>query len=249
MDVITDQARYIRQAVREVLETAFYGGLLAILVLYLFLRSVKKTLIISVSIPVSVVATFFLMYVADISLNIMSLGGLTLGVGLLVDNAIVVLEAVQRKRDDGLDEVEAARVGTSEVGRAITASTLTTICVFVPIVFVEGVAAQLFRDQALTVAFSLVVSLIVALTLIPMLASREFRTESMSEAAADESHTAAPIRWLGKAVFFAATAPALSGSGRGARCGPNHGRHIQSPAQPLRPIARSRGRTLLKDHS
>ena len=205
MDVITDQARYIRQAVREVLETAFYGGLLAIVVLYLFLRSVKKTLIISVSIPVSVVATFFLMYVADISLNIMSLGGLTLGVGLLVDNAIVVLEAVQRKRDDGLDEVEAARVGTSEVGRAITASTLTTICVFVPIVFVEGVAAQLFRDQALTVAFSLVISLIVALTLIPMLASREFRTESTSGAAAEESQTAAPIRWLGNAVFFVTT--------------------------------------------
>ena len=205
MDVITDQARYIRQAVREVLETALYGGLLAILVLFLFLRSLKKTLIISVSIPVSVVATFFLMYVADISLNIMSLGGLTLGVGLLVDNAIVVLEAVQRKRDDGLDEVEAARVGTSEVGRAITASTLTTICVFVPIVFVEGVAAQLFRDQALTVAFSLVVSLIVALTLIPMLASREFRPESSLGTASDEIQTAAPIRWLGNAVFFVTT--------------------------------------------
>jgi len=205
MDVITDQARYIRQAVSEVLETALYGGLLAILVLYLFLRSLKKTLIISVSIPVSVVATFFLMYVADISLNIMSLGGLTLGVGLLVDNAIVVLEAVQRKRDDGLNEIEAARVGTSEVGRAITASTLTTICVFVPIVFVEGVAAQLFRDQALTVAFSLVISLIVALTLIPMLASRGFRPEPTSDAAADESHTAAPIRWLGNAVFFVTT--------------------------------------------
>ncbi|MDH3816205.1 MAG: efflux RND transporter permease subunit, partial [Acidobacteriota bacterium] len=205
MDVITDQARYIRQAVREVLETALYGGLLAILVLFLFLRSLKKTLIISVSIPVSVVATFFLMYVADISLNIMSLGGLTLGVGLLVDNAIVVLEAIQRKRDDGLGEVEAARVGTSEVGRAITASTLTTICVFVPIVFVEGVAAQLFRDQALTVAFSLVVSLIVALTLIPMLASREFRPESSLGTASDEIQTAAPIRWLGNAVFFVTT--------------------------------------------
>jgi HAE1 family hydrophobic/amphiphilic exporter-1 len=205
MDVITDQARYIRQAVREVLETALYGGMLAILVLYLFLRSVKKTLIISVSIPVSVIATFFLMYVSDISLNIMSLGGLTLGVGLLVDNAIVVLEAVQRKRDDGLDEVEAARVGTSEVGRAITASTMTTICVFVPIGFVEGVAAQLFRDQALTVAFSLVVSLIVALTLIPMLASREFRPEESSEEVADRSHAAAPIRWLGNTVFFVTT--------------------------------------------
>ncbi|MCW8985224.1 MAG: efflux RND transporter permease subunit, partial [Thermoanaerobaculales bacterium] len=161
--------------------------------------------IISVSIPVSVVATFFLMYVADISLNIMSLGGLTLGVGLLVDNAIVVLEAVQRKRDEGLDEVEAARVGTSEVGRAITASTLTTICVFVPIVFVEGVAAQLFRDQALTVAFSLVISLIVALTLIPMLASREFRPDPASETANDKSQTAAPIRWLGDVVFLVTT--------------------------------------------
>ena len=178
IEIITDQARYIRQAVREVLETALYGGLLAVLVLYAFLRSAKNTLIIGLSIPVSVVATFFLMYVADISLNIMSLGGLTLGVGLLVDNAIVVLESVQRKREDGLGEVEAALVGTSEVGQAITASTLTTICVFVPIVFVEGVAAQLFRDQALTVAFSLVVSLVVALTLIPMLASRQLRPEA-----------------------------------------------------------------------
>jgi HAE1 family hydrophobic/amphiphilic exporter-1 len=200
VEIITDQARYIRQAVREVLETALYGGLLAIIVLFIFLRSVKKTLIISVSIPVSVVATFFLMYVSDISLNIMSLGGLTLGVGLLVDNAIVVLESVQRKRDDGLDEVEAALVGTSEVGRAITASTMTTICVFIPIVFVEGVAAQLFRDQALTVAFSLLVSLIVALTLIPMLASREFRPDPAEPS--EESQTAAPIRWLGSVVFF-----------------------------------------------
>ncbi len=204
MDIITDQARYIRQAVREVLETALFGGLLAILVLYLFLRSVKKTLIISVSIPVSVVATFFLMYVADISLNIMSLGGLTLGVGLLVDNAIVVLESVQRKREDGLDEVEAARVGTSEVGRAITASTLTTICVFVPIVFVEGVAAQLFRDQALTVAFSLVVSLIVALTLIPMLASREFRPQE-STGPAEKSGLPRPLRALSTVIFVVTT--------------------------------------------
>jgi HAE1 family hydrophobic/amphiphilic exporter-1 len=205
MEIVTDQARYIRQAVREVLETALYGGLLAILVLFLFLRSIKKTLIISVSIPVSVIATFFLMYVSDISLNIMSLGGLTLGVGLLVDNAIVVLESVQRKRDEGLGEVEAARVGTSEVGRAITASTLTTICVFVPIVFVEGVAAQLFRDQALTVAFSLVVSLIVALTLIPMLASREFRPQATPSKVGSSSRAAAPIRWLGDAVFFVTT--------------------------------------------
>jgi HAE1 family hydrophobic/amphiphilic exporter-1 len=172
--VITDQARYIRQAVSEVLRTAIWGGGLAILVLFLFLRSWKTTSIIGVAIPISVVATFFLMFVFDVSLNIMSLGGLTLGIGLLVDNSIVVLEAIQRKRDQGLDDLSAAREGAGGVSRAVVASTLTTICVFVPIVFVEGVAGQLFGDQALTVTFSLIVSLIVALTVIPMLASRRF---------------------------------------------------------------------------
>ena len=172
--LITDQARYIRQSVDEVLKTAAYGGVLAILVLYFFLRSWKTTFIIGAAIPISVIATFFLMYSTDVSLNIMSLGGLTLGIGLLVDNAIVVLEAVQRRRDEGLGDVEAAIAGAGEVGRAVVASTLTTVCVFLPIVFVEGVAGQLFGDQALTVTFSLLVSLLVALTVIPMLASRRF---------------------------------------------------------------------------
>ena len=172
--VITDQARYIRQSVSEVLRTAIWGGGLAILVLFLFLRSWKTTSIIGIAIPISVVATFFLMFVFDVSLNIMSLGGLTLGIGLLVDNSIVVLEAIQRKRDQGLDDLTAAREGAEGVSRAVVASTLTTICVFVPIVFVEGIAGQLFGDQALTVTFSLIVSLIVALTVIPMLASRRF---------------------------------------------------------------------------
>jgi HAE1 family hydrophobic/amphiphilic exporter-1 len=172
LTVITDQARYIRESVSEVLQTALYGGILAILVLFFFLRSWKTTLIIGVAIPISVVATFFLMYASGISLNIMSLGGLTLGIGLLVDNSIVVLEAIQRRRDQGMSEMEAARAGTGEVSRAVVASTLTTICVFVPIVFVEGVAGQLFGDQAMTVTYSLVVSLLVALTVIPMLASR-----------------------------------------------------------------------------
>ena len=209
LEVITDQAQYIRRSVREVLQTALFGGILAIAVLFLFLRSVKKTLIISISIPVSVVATFFLMYVAGISLNIMSLGGITLGIGLLVDNAIVVLESVQRKREEGLGEVEAARVGTSEVGRAIIASTLTTICVFVPIVFVEGVAAQLFRDQALTVAFSLAVSLVVALTVIPMLASRQTGVVSPQEIPASfASGQPDAMRRGGRVVFAAATAVA-----------------------------------------
>jgi HAE1 family hydrophobic/amphiphilic exporter-1 len=172
--VITDQAKYIRQSVTEVLRTALYGGLLAIVVLYLFLRSWKTTTIIGLAIPISVVSTFFLMYLSGISLNIMSLGGLTLGIGLLVDNAIVVLESIQRRRDSGLDEQEAALEGTTRVARAVVASTLTSICVFVPIVFVEGVAGQLFGDQALTVTYSLAISLLVALTIIPMLVSRSF---------------------------------------------------------------------------
>jgi HAE1 family hydrophobic/amphiphilic exporter-1 len=175
LTVVTDQARYIRQSVEDVMQTALIGGFLAVLVLAFFLRSFKSTAIIAVSIPISVVAAFLLMYVSGLSLNIMSLGGLTLGIGLLVDNSIVVLEAIQRRRDQGMGLVEAARTGAGEVGQAVVASTLTTICVFVPIVFVEGVAGQLFGDQALTVTFSLSVSLLVALTIIPMLASRELR--------------------------------------------------------------------------
>ncbi len=176
--VVTDQARYIRQSISEVLKTALIGGLLAIAVLFAFLRSWKTTAIVGLAIPISVVATFFLMYAFGISLNIMSLGGLTLGIGLLVDNSIVVLESIQRRRERGLNVVEAAEAGTGEVGRAVVASTMTTICVFVPIVFVEGIAGQLFGDQALTVTFSLVVSLLVALTVIPMLASRRFRPDA-----------------------------------------------------------------------
>jgi hydrophobic/amphiphilic exporter-1 (mainly G- bacteria), HAE1 family len=176
VDVITDQARYIRQSVNDVVGSAIQGGALAILVLFLFLRSLKNTLIIGVSIPVSVMATFFLMYASGISLNIMSLGGLTLGIGMLVDNSIVVLESIQRKREEGMAPLEAARVGAGEVARAVTASTITTVCVFAPIVFVEGIAGQLFGDQALTVTFSLLVSLVMALTVVPMLASRQAAT-------------------------------------------------------------------------
>ena len=216
--LITDQARYIRQSVREVLETALWGGSLAILVLFFFLRSWKTTSIIGVAIPISVVATFFLMYLAGISLNIVSLGGLTLGIGLLVDNAIVVLEAIQRRRDDGLGDIEAARAGASEVAKAVIASTLTTICVFVPIVYVEGVAGQLFGDQALTVTFSLVVSLLVALTVIPMLASRRLVREEQDTA--DAPPPTGPLdrfqRAVGRGLFFVASGlvRALRGLGR-----------------------------------
>ncbi len=198
--LVTDQARYISQSVREVLQTAFLGGTLAILVLLLFLRDIKPTLIIGISIPISVVATFFFMYLFDVSLNIMSLGGLTLGIGLLVDNSIVVLESIQRKRDEGIGIVEAAREGASEVGQAVIASTMTTVCVFVPIVFVEGVAGQLFGDQAITVTISLAVSLIVALTLIPMLASRQFGSKLDEEISTEKVFSLK--RWLGASFYY-----------------------------------------------
>jgi hydrophobic/amphiphilic exporter-1 (mainly G- bacteria), HAE1 family len=173
-----DQSRFIESAIDEVLGNAAVGGLLAMLVLYLFLKDAVATLIVGASIPVSIVATFFLMYRMGVSLNVVSLGGLALGVGMLVDNAIVVLESIVRRRQDGeAPEVAAAR-GASEVGQAVVASTLTTVAVFLPVVFVEGFAAQLFRDQALTVSFSLLASLAVALTLIPMMAARGGRTRT-----------------------------------------------------------------------
>ena len=185
IEVVFSQATFIRASVAEVLNTAIMGGVLAVVVLYLFLGNPGSTAIISLSIPISVVCTFLLMFSSDVSLNIMSLGGLALGIGMLVDNSIVVLESVQRYREEGLSPPEATVKGASEVGKAVVASTLTTICVFVPIVFVEGIAGQLFRDQALTVTFSLVASLLVALTLIPMLASFDFgRRDAPPETAA-----------------------------------------------------------------
>ena len=170
-DVVFDQSTFIKQSIDEVLRTAIWGGVLAIAVLFAFLRSLKTTLIIGLSIPISIVTTFFLMYSSSISLNIMSLSGLALGIGMLVDNSIVVLESIFRYRAMGHGPRESANLGASEVGSAVVASTLTTICVFVPIVFVEGVAGQLFADQALTVTFSLAASLVVAIMLIPMLSS------------------------------------------------------------------------------
>ncbi|MBU2976740.1 efflux RND transporter permease subunit [Alteromonas sp. C1M14] len=173
LDVIYDQSIFIKQAIDDVKTSAVIGGLLAMLVIYLFLRNLWTTLIISVSIPVSVIATFNLMYGNNISLNIMSLGGIALAVGLLVDNSIVVLENIHRHRSiKNVTHAESARLGTKEVAGAIVASTLTTMAVFVPLIFVDGVAGQLFGDQAITVSFALAASLIVALTVIPALAAR-----------------------------------------------------------------------------
>ena len=171
-NLTTDQAVFIEQAVGDVRLAAILGGIFAMLVLLLFLRHLPTTLIVVTAIPISVIATFVLMFSRDISLNIMSLGGLALGIGMLVDSAIVVLESIAREREKGHSVVEAARRGTDRVGRAVVAATLTTVAVFIPIVFVEGVAGQLFGDQAWTVSFALLSALVVSLTLIPMLAAR-----------------------------------------------------------------------------
>ena len=177
---VYDQSYFITNAVNEVIDAAVIGGILAILILYFFLRNFWATLIISFSIPVSVIATFNLMYGANLTLNIMSLGGIALGIGMLVDNSIVVLENISRHRAMGKDGETAARDGAGEVGGAVTASTLTTIAVFFPLVFVQGIAGQLFSDQALTITFALTASLAAALTLIPMLAALQGRKKDIT---------------------------------------------------------------------
>jgi len=180
LKLISDPSRFIKRAIEEVRSTAFYGGILALLVLFFFLRDLKSTAIIGVSIPVSILVTFIPMFLFGVSLNLMSLGGLALGIGMLVDNSIVVLESIFRCREEGDGILDASNRGTGEVAAAITASTLTTVAVFFPIVFVKGIAGQLFNDLALTVTFSLLASLLVALYLIPMLASRRARSEEAS---------------------------------------------------------------------
>ncbi|MTI59125.1 MAG: efflux RND transporter permease subunit [Firmicutes bacterium] len=176
---IMDQAEYIEDSISNVTTSAIYGGVLAVLVLFLFLRNIRSTLIIATAIPVSVITTFMLLYFNDLTLNMMTLGGLALGVGMLVDNSIVVLENIFRYRVEGLSRKEAAHKGSLEVGMAILASTLTTVIVFLPVFFVEGMASQLFRELSLTVAFSLLASLLVSLTLIPVMSSKILKVKKV----------------------------------------------------------------------
>ncbi|MGB4858470.1 MAG: efflux RND transporter permease subunit [Dokdonella sp.] len=175
LTTIDDQSEFIQHSLDEVRNDALIGGLLAVLMIYFFLNHARSTFIIALSLPVSLIATFFFMGQAGLSLNVMSLGGLALATGMVVDDSIVVLENIARLREQGMGVIEAAIKGTREVGMAVTASTLTTVAVFFPLVFVEGVAGQLFRDQALTITFAMIISLVVAMTLIPMLASLEGR--------------------------------------------------------------------------
>ncbi|MCP3761815.1 efflux RND transporter permease subunit [Domibacillus sp. A3M-37] len=171
-DILFDQGDYIRLAIGNIANSLIVGGALAMAVLFFFLRNIKSPLIIGVAIPYSVIVTFVLMYFAGFNLNIMTLGALALGIGMLVDNAIVVIENIYRHLSMGKDSKTAAYDGAKEVGGAITASTLTTVAVFLPVIFISGILGQIFKEFALTISFSLLASLVVALTVIPMMASR-----------------------------------------------------------------------------
>lgn len=172
IEFLMDQSKFIETAIGNVQTNAILGGILAILVLFLFLRNIRSTIIIATAIPISVITTFSLVYFSGLTLNMMTLGGLALGIGMLVDNAIVVLENIYRYRQEGYGPIEAASLGSQEVGMAIVASTLTTAIVFLPVVFVEGIASELFKELALTITFSLLASLLVALTFIPMASAK-----------------------------------------------------------------------------
>lgn len=188
---LMDQGDYIGMIVDSVLSNLIYGGLIALLVLVIFLKSVRPTIIIGMSIPLSVLIALVAMYFTDVTLNIISLSGLALAVGMLVDNSIVVIENIYRLRSLGYPAVKAAVIGTKQVGGAIAASTLTTICVFLPIVFTEGLTRQIFTDMGLTIGFVLVASLLVALTFVPCLASSVL----------GNSHKAAP-KFMNKVTAF-----------------------------------------------
>ncbi len=178
---IFDQSTFIEQSNRNVRNAAISGSILAILILFVFLRNLRSTFVIAVSIPIAVVLTFALMYYNNFTLNTVSFGGLALGIGMLVDNAIVVLENIFRHREAGQSRIDAAIDGTNEVSTAIVASTLTTIAVFVPVVFLSGMSGILFQQLAYVIAFALLSSLIVALTIIPVLCSKYLRIEEPDE--------------------------------------------------------------------
>ena len=195
---LVDTSDYIKRSINNVGHEALYGGMLAILVIFFFLREVRSTAVIATSIPISIIATFGLMYFSGYTLNLMTLGGLALGVGRIVDDAIVVLENIYRLRDRGLDPEQASIQGSEEVTAAIVASTLTTVAVFLPLVFVRGMAGVMFKQMSVVIAFSLLCSLLVATTLVPMLTSRLLTVEARREHAARPGAWARAMAWLGR---------------------------------------------------
>ncbi len=202
---VYDQSKFIASAVSDVKDAAILGGLLSILVLYFFLRDAWATIVTGVVIPVTVVGIFVMMYAFDLTLNVMSLGGIALSVGMLIDNSVVILEAIARRKEAGLSTIDAAREGTAEVATAVTASTLTSVAVFFPMVFVSGIAGQLFRDQALTVTFAQLISLMVGITLVPMMTAWRARLgdkeEPLAEDAGEPRETLGALRRYVRAMW------------------------------------------------
>lgn len=194
---LMDQGIYIDIVVDSVLQNVIYGGLLAILILLLFLKDIRPTFIIALSIPISLVFAIAMMYFTGVSINIISLAGLALGVGMLVDNSIVVIENIYRLRLEGMSTVEASIEGAREISGAIISSTVTTASVFLPIVFVKGISRQIFTDMGLTIAYSLLASLIVALTLVPMLASNMLEKSTEKKSRFFNAFTEGYSRFLG----------------------------------------------------
>ena len=197
-DILFDQGDFIRLAINNISTSLIVGGLLAMGILFLFLRSIKSPIIIGIAIPYSVIVTFVLMYFSGFSLNVMTLGGLALGVGMLVDNSIVVIENIYRHLSMGKDSKTAAREGAKEVGSAIIASTLTTVVVFLPVAFISGIIGDLFKEFALTVSFSLFASLFVALSVVPMLASRWLK--KLPADMEEKRKASRSMQWLRKSV-------------------------------------------------
>lgn len=201
--VLMDQGVYIDMIVNSVLQNLLFGAILAILILLLFLRDIRPTFVIACSIPISILTAIVLMYFSGVTMNIISLSGLALGVGMLVDNSIVVIENIYRMRnEEGASAKEAAIAGAKEVAGAISASTFTTICVFLPIVFTEGIARQLFVDMGLTIAYSLLASLLVALTLVPMMSAGLLRKTKTKESRFFERVKHGYARLLRTALLF-----------------------------------------------
>ncbi|MFB1051563.1 efflux RND transporter permease subunit [Paraliobacillus sp. JSM ZJ581] len=172
LEMVVDTSDFIKQSISSVVQNMLIGGLFALLILLLFLKSIRATLVVGLAIPIAIIATFTLIYFTGETLNVLTMGGLALGLGMMVDSSIVILENIVSYRQQGYSMKEAAKKGASELAPAVIASTTTTLVVFLPIVFVEGIASELFTPLALTVAFALIASLVVAITLIPMLSSK-----------------------------------------------------------------------------
>jgi len=202
MVTVLNQADFINLAIDNLINSAIVGGILAVVILLIFLRSFKTTLVIALSIPISIITTFVILYFSNITLNMMTIGGLALGIGMLVDNSIVVLENIYRNRSLGMDTVTASIDGTAEVSMAVTASTLTTVAVFLPIVFTGGIAAIIFRDFALTIVIALMSSLVVALTLVPMLSSKLVTVKNLESEEAQEKKQGALVVFYKKVLGF-----------------------------------------------